>query len=97
MGGCWVPRGVDALDYKVVPLLYTALLLGSGMLVTWAHYGIIIGWRVVGLRALGSGVALGLLCTCFVCYHSFRIKTIMRCNKKLIISSLIFCFRNEIL
>jgi len=64
LGGCWVPRWVEALDYKAVPLLNTALLLGSGMLVTWAHYGIIRGWRVVGLRALGSGVALGLLFTC---------------------------------
>ena len=35
--------GVEALDYKAVPLLNTALLLGSGMLVTWAHYGIIRG------------------------------------------------------
>ena len=34
------------------------------MLVTWVHYGVIRGWRVVGLRALGSGVALGLLFTC---------------------------------
>ena len=56
--------GVKALDYKAVPLLNIVLLLGSGMLVTWVHYGIIRGWWVVGLRALGSGVALGLLFTC---------------------------------
>ena len=46
VGGCWVPRGVEALDYKAVPLLNTALLLSSGMFVTLAHYGIIRGEKI---------------------------------------------------
>ena len=33
------------------------------MLVTWVHYGIIRGWWVVSLKALGSGVALRCLFT----------------------------------
>ena len=63
VGGCWVPRGIEALDYKAVPLLNTALLLSSGMFVTLAHYGIIRGFRELSLKALGGGVIFGLIFT----------------------------------
>ena len=45
--GCvWPPVGIEPIRPFAIPLLNTAVLLGSGFRVTWAHHALIEGDRV---------------------------------------------------
>lgn len=58
--GCrWPPPGITPLDPFAVPLLNTAVLLASGVTVTWAHHSLIEGDRKNAIAALGITVCLG--------------------------------------
>nr|UAT98233.1 cytochrome c oxidase subunit III [Eleutheronema rhadinum] len=63
LGGVWPPTGVMALDPFEVPLLNTAVLLASGVTVTWAHHSIIEGNRKEAIQSLILTVILGLYFT----------------------------------
>nr|BAI77025.1 cytochrome c oxidase subunit III [Tetrabrachium ocellatum] len=63
LGGCWPPTGVLVLNPFEVPLLNTAVLLCSGVTVTWAHHGIMEGERKQVLQALMLTVLLGFYFT----------------------------------
>nr|YP_003345404.1 cytochrome c oxidase subunit III [Ariosoma shiroanago]BAI53412.1 cytochrome oxidase subunit 3 [Ariosoma shiroanago] len=63
LGGCWPPMGVNTLDPFEVPLLNTAVLLASGVTVTWAHHSIMEGKRYQATQALGLTIALGFYFT----------------------------------
>ena len=42
--GCvWPPTGIEPISPFAIPLLNTAILLGSGFRVTWAHHALIEG------------------------------------------------------
>lgn len=58
--GCrWPPTGIEPINPFSVPLLNTAVLLASGVTVTWAHHRLIEGNREATLQALLLTVLLG--------------------------------------
>ena len=59
IGCAWPPAGITPLNPFSVPLLNTAVLLASGVTVTWAHHSIIEGNRTRTLQALTLTVILG--------------------------------------
>lgn len=59
IGCCWPPIGIEPLNPFSVPLLNTAVLLASGVTVTWAHHALIEGDRSEALQALAVTVLLG--------------------------------------
>lgn len=62
--GCdWPPTGVSPLNPFSVPLLNTAVLLASGVTVTWAHHSLMEGTRINTIQALMLTVTLGLYFT----------------------------------
>nr|YP_002970881.1 cytochrome c oxidase subunit III [Gambelia wislizenii]BAH70401.1 cytochrome oxidase subunit 3 [Gambelia wislizenii] len=63
LGGCWPPSGVFPLNPFEVPLLNTAVLLASGVTVTWAHHSIMDGARKEAMQALLLTIILGLYFT----------------------------------
>ena len=59
LGCCWPPTGVTAINPFSIPLLNTAVLLASGVTVTWAHHRLILGDRKNTIMALVITVGLG--------------------------------------
>nr|YP_009144471.1 cytochrome c oxidase subunit III [Metaphire californica]AKJ52257.1 cytochrome c oxidase subunit III [Metaphire californica]BDQ43541.1 cytochrome c oxidase subunit 3 [Metaphire californica] len=58
--GCsWPPTGISPLNPFSVPLLNTAVLLASGVTVTWAHHSLMGGERTNAIQALTLTVMLG--------------------------------------
>nr|YP_010546416.1 cytochrome c oxidase subunit III [Nerita histrio]QWS05789.1 cytochrome c oxidase subunit III [Nerita chamaeleon]UYI29932.1 cytochrome c oxidase subunit 3 [Nerita histrio] len=63
LGSCWPPAGITPLNPFEVPLLNTAVLLASGVTVTWAHHALMEGDRVNGIQGLIATVVLGVYFT----------------------------------
>lgn len=63
LGGCWPPTGITPLNPFEVPLLNTAILLASGVAVTWAHHSIMEGNRNQAIQALTFTILLGFYFT----------------------------------
>nr|YP_010146837.1 cytochrome c oxidase subunit III [Yininemertes pratensis]QQP01066.1 cytochrome c oxidase subunit III [Yininemertes pratensis] len=63
LGSCWPPVGVVALNPFSVPLLNTAVLLASGVTVTWAHHALMEGSRSNSGQGLFLTVVLGVYFT----------------------------------
>nr|QYK19556.1 cytochrome c oxidase subunit III [Pelvicachromis pulcher] len=63
LGAHWPPTGIHPLNPFEVPLLNTAVLLASGVSVTWAHHSITAGRREDAAQALALTVCLGLYFT----------------------------------
>nr|YP_009543740.1 cytochrome c oxidase subunit III [Stereobalanus canadensis]AXY64127.1 cytochrome c oxidase subunit 3 [Stereobalanus canadensis] len=63
MGSCWPPTGVTPLNPFEVPLLNTAMLLSSGVSMTWAHHSLLESNRKQAIQALSITVLLGLYFT----------------------------------
>lgn len=58
--GCrWPPTGISPINPFSIPLLNTAVLLASGVTVTWAHHGLMEGNRNNSLQGLLLTVRLG--------------------------------------
>nr|YP_010531696.1 cytochrome c oxidase subunit III [Aspidoscelis scalaris]YP_010531722.1 cytochrome c oxidase subunit III [Aspidoscelis laredoensis]UXX18615.1 cytochrome c oxidase subunit III [Aspidoscelis gularis]UXX18420.1 cytochrome c oxidase subunit III [Aspidoscelis scalaris]UXX18602.1 cytochrome c oxidase subunit III [Aspidoscelis laredoensis]UXX18628.1 cytochrome c oxidase subunit III [Aspidoscelis gularis]UXX18641.1 cytochrome c oxidase subunit III [Aspidoscelis gularis] len=63
LGGQWPPSGIFPLNPMEVPLLNTAVLLASGITVTWAHHAIMSGKHKEATQALALTIILGLYFT----------------------------------
>nr|YP_010147885.1 cytochrome c oxidase subunit III [Falco subbuteo]QQV68244.1 cytochrome c oxidase subunit III [Falco subbuteo]QXJ41984.1 cytochrome c oxidase subunit III [Falco subbuteo] len=63
LGGQWPPTGIKPMNPMEVPLLNTAILLASGVTVTWAHHSITEGNRKQAIQALSLTVLLGIYFT----------------------------------
>nr|AHI95708.1 cytochrome c oxidase subunit III [Ara severus] len=63
LGNQWPPTGVTPLNPLEVPLLNTAVLLASGVTVTWAHHSITEGGQKQATQALTLTILLGLYFT----------------------------------
>nr|UZN44213.1 cytochrome c oxidase subunit III [Acharax sp. NY-2022] len=58
LGACWPPVGIQTLSPFQLPLLNTAILLGSGITVTWAHHSL--------MENDHNNTMYGLLSTCLL-------------------------------
>lgn len=63
LGCIWPPTGIHALNPFSVPLLNTAVLLASGVTITWSHHSLIEGKRREAAQALALTVILGVYFT----------------------------------
>lgn len=63
LGCAWPPTGITPLNPFRVPLLNTAVLLASGVTVTWAHHSLLEQSRTNTIQALILTVLLGLYFT----------------------------------
>nr|AMF83619.1 cytochrome c oxidase subunit III [Selaroides leptolepis] len=59
LGRRWPPTGITALDPFEVPVLNTAVLLASGVTVSWAHHSIMEGYRKQAIQSLAVTILLG--------------------------------------
>lgn len=59
IGVTWPPTGITPLKPFLVPLLNTAVLLSSGVTITWSHHSILAGNRSEAIQALFLTIALG--------------------------------------
>jgi len=63
IGAIWPPAGIVAFNPFQIPLLNTAILLASGVSVTWAHHSLIEGNFTQTTEGLVITVLLGLYFT----------------------------------
>nr|YP_423929.1 cytochrome c oxidase subunit III [Gekko gecko]AAQ93000.1 cytochrome oxidase subunit III [Gekko gecko] len=63
LGGSWPPNGITPLDPFEIPLLNTAVLLASGVTITWAHHAMMEGNRTATLQGLTLTIMLGIYFT----------------------------------
>ena len=63
LGCSWPPTGIYVLNPFSVPLLNTAVLLASGVTVTWAHHSLMEGDRLNSIQGLVVTVLLGVYFT----------------------------------
>lgn len=59
LGCTWPPTGITPINPFSIPLLNTAVLLASGVTVTWAHHSLIAKDHAGGSQGLALTVALG--------------------------------------
>nr|YP_010946848.1 cytochrome c oxidase subunit III [Rhabdoblatta nigrovittata]WGO57605.1 cytochrome c oxidase subunit III [Rhabdoblatta nigrovittata] len=69
IGSLWPPMGIEPFNPLQIPLLNTAILLSSGVTVTWAHHGLLENNYSQALQGLFLTVILGLYFTALQAYE----------------------------
>nr|AVW86155.1 cytochrome c oxidase subunit 3 [Panthalis oerstedi] len=72
LGCSWPPTGISPINPFSIPLLNTAVLLASGVTVTWAHHSLIEANRQESAQALALTVALGIYFTALQAMEYFE-------------------------
>jgi len=60
LGSPWPPAGIQPFNTVQVPLINTAILLASGVAVTWAHHGLLENNATQAIQGVFFTVLLGL-------------------------------------
>uniref|UniRef100_A0AAU7BA90 Cytochrome c oxidase subunit 3 n=1 Tax=Petrotettix serratus TaxID=3073472 RepID=A0AAU7BA90_9ORTH len=60
LGALWPPMGINPFNPLQIPLLNTAILLASGVTVTWAHHSLMEGNHSQYIQSLFFTVILGI-------------------------------------
>nr|YP_006665953.1 cytochrome c oxidase subunit III [Blattella bisignata]AFO85476.1 cytochrome c oxidase subunit III [Blattella bisignata] len=69
LGSLWPPMGILPFNPLQIPLLNTAILLASGVTVTWAHHGLLEDNYNQSLQGLFFTVVLGIYFTVLQAYE----------------------------
>nr|URX52681.1 cytochrome c oxidase subunit III [Neotermes cf. insularis/malandensis]URX52779.1 cytochrome c oxidase subunit III [Neotermes cf. insularis/malandensis] len=69
LGSMWPPAGILPFNPLQIPLLNTAILLASGVTVTWAHHSLLENNYTQGLQGLFFTVILGIYFTILQAYE----------------------------
>lgn len=69
LGAIWPPTGINPFNPLQIPLLNTAILLASGVTVTWAHHSLIESNHTQATQGLFFTVLLGLYFTVLQAYE----------------------------
>nr|WBV74589.1 cytochrome coxidase subunit III [Cordax unidentatus] len=69
IGSSWPPVGIQPFNPLQVPLLNTAILLASGVTVTWAHHGLLESNKTQATQGLILTVSLGVYFTALQAYE----------------------------
>nr|UGW52814.1 cytochrome c oxidase subunit 3 [Isocladus armatus] len=62
-GSIWPPTGIQPFNPFQIPLLNTAILLASGVTVTWAHHSLLHQEHTEAVQSLGLTIVLGVYFT----------------------------------
>nr|YP_010610628.1 cytochrome c oxidase subunit III [Opisthoteuthis californiana]WAP91383.1 cytochrome c oxidase subunit III [Opisthoteuthis californiana] len=63
IGACWPPMYISPLNPFQIPLLNTAILLSSGITVTWAHHSLMNSNLIQAIQAMIMTIILGFYFT----------------------------------
>ena len=69
IGTQWPPAGIETFNPFQIPLLKTAILLASGVTVTWSHHALIGGNHTQSVQALTLTIILGVYFTILQAYE----------------------------
>nr|YP_010946718.1 cytochrome c oxidase subunit III [Paranauphoeta nigra]WGO57449.1 cytochrome c oxidase subunit III [Paranauphoeta nigra] len=69
IGSLWPPMGITPFNPIQIPLLNTAILLSSGVTVTWAHHGLLENNFSQSLQGLFLTVIMGMYFTALQAYE----------------------------
>jgi cytochrome c oxidase subunit 3 len=69
LGSTWPPTGILPFNPLQIPLLNTAILLASGVTVTWAHHRLLEDNYTQGIQGLFFTVILGIYFTILQAYE----------------------------
>nr|YP_010946731.1 cytochrome c oxidase subunit III [Panesthia strelkovi]WGO57462.1 cytochrome c oxidase subunit III [Panesthia strelkovi] len=69
IGSLWPPIGIQPFNPLQIPLLNTAILLSSGVTVTWAHHGLLENNYNQALQGLFLTIILGAYFTALQAYE----------------------------
>nr|YP_008080724.1 cytochrome c oxidase subunit III [Songmachilis xinxiangensis]AFQ07906.1 cytochrome oxidase subunit III [Songmachilis xinxiangensis] len=69
LGSCWPPVGITPFNPFQIPLLNTAILLASGVTVTWAHHSLMENNHFQVIQSLFLTVILGIYFTILQAYE----------------------------
>nr|YP_010946640.1 cytochrome c oxidase subunit III [Margattea cuspidata]WGO57358.1 cytochrome c oxidase subunit III [Margattea cuspidata] len=69
IGSSWPPTGISPFNPLQIPLLNTAILLASGVTITWSHHSLLHNNLTQALQALFYTIMLGVYFTILQAYE----------------------------